>query len=105
MLIKKSNNKKHIDIETLKKILLKTSITYFWTDGSPVESTEKEIHQTFYQVYYPRKYMTEMTENCSLSMFNQLNYLTSVFMNFLLKKLHLIIERQDIFLWCGIGQL
>lgn len=46
-----------------------------------------------------------MTENCSLSMFNQLNYLTSVFMNFLLKKLHLIIERQDIFLWCGIGQL
>lgn len=43
MLIKKStgNNKKHIDIETLKKTLLKTSITYFWTDGSPVESTEK----------------------------------------------------------------
>lgn len=55
MLINKSNNKKHIDIETLKKILLKTSITYFWTDGSPVESTEKEIHQTFYQVYSSKK--------------------------------------------------
>lgn len=55
MLIKKSNNKKHIDIETLKKILLKTSITYFWTDGSPVESTEKEIPQTFYQVYSSKK--------------------------------------------------
>lgn len=52
MLIKKSNNKKHIDIETLKKILL---ITYFWTDGSPVESTEKEIPQTFYQVYSSKK--------------------------------------------------
>lgn len=52
MLIKKSNNKKHNDIETLKKILL---ITYFWTDGSPVESTEKEIHQTFYQVYSSKK--------------------------------------------------
>lgn len=66
---------------------------------------KKKFIRHFIKSIHPRKYMTEMTENCSLSMFNQLNYLTSVFMNFLLKKLHLIIERQDIFLWCGIGQL
>lgn len=34
---------------------MKTSITYFWTDGSPVESTEKDIHQISYQVYSSKK--------------------------------------------------
>lgn len=54
---------------------------------------------------HPRKYMTEIKYECSLYMLDQVNYLTRMFLNFLLKELLLVNERQDIFLWCGIGQL